>query len=204
MRQSRQHGFVVRHHLDGGALRQVGKALQLVAAHHVEGQQHVGDAGIRHHLRLAQLLDGDSLGAKVDLRPGQRHQLVGLDMWAVGEAGGVAALLPAAQIAFHHVDVDDGHGGFEVLQALACGFEVEIAENVHVTIIVGPGMEGNAHRTHPSPHLYGGGEGDRARNGPGSQLWGAKAAPGRCCPRHPAWPRAASQPRHSLSTLPKN
>ena len=177
MRQSRQHGFVVRHHLDGGALRQVGKALQLVAAHHVEGQQHVGDAGVGHDLGLAQLLDGDSLRPQLDLRLGQRHQLVGLDMWTVGEAGGVAALLPAAQVALYHVDVDDGHGGFEVFQALACGFEVEKAEYVHGPIIGGPTREGNAHHTHPSPLGFGELTGRGARNRFRSQLWGAQAEP---------------------------
>ena len=100
-------------------------------SNHVEGQQHVGDAGIRHHFGLAQFLDRDALGAQVDLRLGQRHQLVRLDVRAVGEACLVAALLPFAQVPFHHVDVDHRNGGFEVLEALARGFEVEVAENVH-------------------------------------------------------------------------
>ena len=105
--------------------------LELVAAHHIKRQQHVGNPGIRHHFRLAEFLDSNPLGAKFYLRQRQRHQLMGLDMRTVGKTHRIASRLPAAEISRDHVDVDDRNRGFDILKARAHVFELEMFQDIN-------------------------------------------------------------------------
>ncbi len=102
-----------------------------MTADDIEGEQHVGDPRIRHHLGFAELLHSNAPGAQFDLVLGQRHELVGLDVGAIGEARLVAARLPAGEIALDDIDVDHRHRGLEILDAAANIFELKVAENIH-------------------------------------------------------------------------
>src|ERR1700679_3352366 len=90
--------------LQGAEARHLFFAKQIIA------DQDVVDAGVRHHLRFAELLAGNALGTGCELELRQHRALVGLDMRAVGDAGGIAGLLHPRDVAFDPVHVDDGNG----------------------------------------------------------------------------------------------
>ena len=93
------------------ALRlQRGEARHLLLAEQIVADQDVVDAGIHHHLGLADLLAGDALGAGRDLHLRQHRALVGLDVRPVGDAGRIARRLDARDVALDPVHVDDGAG----------------------------------------------------------------------------------------------
>ena len=116
LRQSARHHLVVDH--DRHALEapdQRDEPLGLGVAQHVVGEQDVvGDAGVRHHLDLAELLAGDADRAGVDLHLGERRNLVRLDVRAVGEAVAGERLLRALDVRLDDVEVDDDGGRIEV------------------------------------------------------------------------------------------
>ena len=115
-RKPARHHLVVEH--DRHALEapdQRGEPLGLGVAQHVVGEQDVvGDAGIRHHLDLAELLAGDADRAGVDLQLRQRRDLVRLDVRAVGEAVARERVLRALDVRLDDVEVDDNRGCIEI------------------------------------------------------------------------------------------
>ena len=116
LRQPARHHLVVDH--DRHALEppdQRGEPLGLGIAQHVVGEQDVvGDAGIRHHLDLAELLAGDADRAGIHLQLGQRRDLVRLDVRPVGEAVARERLLRAADVRLDDVEVDHDRGCIEI------------------------------------------------------------------------------------------
>ena len=123
--------LAVGHDGDVDALRQCGEAFKFMSPHNIEGQQHVGDAGIGHHFGLAEFLHGDAARAQLNLRLGKGHQLMGLDMRPVGNAQLVAARLPFLEVVLDDADVDQRHRRFKVLDAASHIFKSEVVENVH-------------------------------------------------------------------------
>ena len=82
----------------------------LLVADQIVADQDVVDAGLGHHLGLAEFLAGDALGAGRDLQLCQHRALVGLDMRPVGDAGRIAGGLHARDVALDAVHVDHGNG----------------------------------------------------------------------------------------------
>ena len=116
LRQPARHHLVVEHHRH--ALEppdQRGEPLGLGLAQHVVGEQDVvGDAGVGHHLDLAELLAGDADRAGLHLHLGERRDLVRLDVRAVGEAVARERVLRAPDVGLDDVEVDDDRGCIEI------------------------------------------------------------------------------------------
>ena len=92
------------------------EAVELRLADEVVGQQNVGNAGVRHHLGLAELLAIHALCPEPDLNMGEFGNLVGLDVRAQAQPVPVEIGLATPEVVLHHVEVDDRAGRVEVLQ----------------------------------------------------------------------------------------
>ena len=89
-RQRRRHALgglaTVEHQGQPRAARQRRQPLQLLSADDVVGDEDVVDAGVGHHLGLAELLAGDADGTELDLSARELRDLVRLDVRPEGES----------------------------------------------------------------------------------------------------------------------
>ena len=95
--------------------------VELLPADDVVGEKDVGQAGIGHHLGLADLLAGNAVGARLDLPFGKEGQLVGLDMGPEPRAGRVGGLLGAGDVALDAVEVDQNGGRVDLIDGSGGG-----------------------------------------------------------------------------------
>ena len=86
---------------------QVGEAVELGLANDVDGDEHVVDAGVDHRFRLEQRLAGDAHCAESDLASGDLDAFVGLHVRPVLQAEPVAFGLPANEVPFQAIEIDD-------------------------------------------------------------------------------------------------
>ena len=107
----------VRCHRQRHAAVQRLEALQLGAPENVVGQKNIGEAGIGHHLGLADLLAGDAdrAGRNLLLRP--VGQLVGLDMRPELQSMAVGMRLRPLDVGFGAGGIDQDRRRIEVVYA---------------------------------------------------------------------------------------
>lgn len=115
---------VIDQHAHACAAGQCGQAAQLGFAHHLVGDQHVGDAGFDEHGRLADLLAADAGRAQGDLAQGNFRRLVTLGMGAQAHAAAAQCLGHAREVAPEGIEVEHERGGVDGVEAIAgpCGF----------------------------------------------------------------------------------
>jgi hypothetical protein len=89
--------------------------LELCSPENIVGQKNIGEPGLGHHLRLADLLAGDAYGARLDLLPGEIGQLMRLDVGAKVQPVPVGIGLGAGDVGVGPVDVDEDGRRFDVV-----------------------------------------------------------------------------------------
>ena len=101
------HCFLrVRDDLEIGPSSQRDQTVELGLTDEVVGQEDVGDAGVDHDLRFAELLTIDAFRAELDLELSKFRDLVSLDMWAKVQSMTVEVGLTAPEIVLHRVEID--------------------------------------------------------------------------------------------------
>ena len=81
------------------------------------GDQDIVQAGIRHDLGFAELLAGDAAGAEFHLPAREGWHLVGLDVRTQAQAVAIAIRLHLREVMLHAIEIDDGNGGIQILDA---------------------------------------------------------------------------------------
>jgi hypothetical protein len=80
--------------------------VQLALADERIGDEQIVDAGLDHHLRLAELRDGDAPGPGVQLHPREQRRLVRLGVGPEGDAGLVRDRDHLRDVPLDHVEVE--------------------------------------------------------------------------------------------------
>ena len=105
----------VRDDLDVCAASQRRQPVEFRLADEIVGHEDIRDAGVGHHLGLAELLAIDPFSAEPDLQMRELGDLVGLDVGPQAQSVAVEVALTAAEIVLHDVEIDDRAWRVEVL-----------------------------------------------------------------------------------------
>ena len=104
---------------DPGPLQQVAEPAELGLPHQRIGDQQVVEAGVGHHLGLAQLGAGDPGGTGLDLHPGDLGRLVGLGVGAEPDPGPAGDGGHLGQVRLQRVQVDQQRRGVQLREGRA-------------------------------------------------------------------------------------